>query len=90
MTSLKQRFINWQRHEPRCSLIMGDMINAVDEVASCLDKLIKDAEYAIADFNIDGSSQLDSAIKFYRGKIAAYKEVLRLLVGSEEKEKQKK
>jgi len=90
MTSLKQRFINWQRHEPRCSLIMGDMVNAVDEVASYLDKLIKDAEYAIADFNIDGSSQVDSAIPFYKGKIAAYKEVLRLLVGSEEKEKQKK
>ena len=39
MTSLKQRFINWQRQEPRCSLIMGDMINAVDEVAEKIRQL---------------------------------------------------
>ena len=51
----------------------------MSEVTEKIRQLIKDAESAIADFKIDGSSNLDSAIQFHSGKIIAFKEALKLL-----------
>lgn len=66
--------------ESDTQMIMTVVDEELGKVAQKIKDEIKECESTIDDLLKDGSDQLDTVIKFYRGKIAAYKVVLGLLV----------